>query len=61
MVNPALLTVNEVAERLRIAPQTAYRLCRSPGFPASRIGGQIRIDPEALEEWVRQQRPTTSR
>lgn len=53
---PDLLTVRELAERLRIASQTAYRLCKTPGFPASRVGGQIRVPVDALEEWLRAQR-----
>jgi excisionase family DNA binding protein len=51
-----LLTVRELAARLRIGSQTAYRLCKTAGFPASRVGGQIRIPVEALEEWLRAQR-----
>jgi excisionase family DNA binding protein len=55
-----VLTVRELAERLRIAPQTAYRLCKTTGFPASRVGGQIRIPVDALEEWLHAQRDVLS-
>lgn len=47
-----MLTVGEVARRLRVGRSTAYWLCRRPDFPAARIGGVIRIPPDALDLWV---------
>ena len=47
-----LLTVQEVAERLRISRTAAYALCREPGFPAAWVGGQIRVPADALERWI---------
>jgi excisionase family DNA binding protein len=46
------LTVPETAERLRVSPKTVYRLVWSGQLPALRIGSQIRIDEQALEEWL---------
>lgn len=47
-----LLTVAEVAERLRIGQDSAYRLCRQDHFPAMRVGGLIRIPEDALDRWI---------
>ncbi len=55
-----MLTVKEVAERLRIGCGTVYNLCRDPGFPALRIGGQIRIPVEALEAWIKERGATNA-
>ena len=49
---PSVLTVPEVARRLRIGRTSAYRLCQQPGFPAIRVGGQIRVPEEALHFWM---------
>lgn len=47
-----MLTVREVADRLRVGIGTAYRLMRSPGFPSVRVGGQIRVPVAAFEAWL---------
>lgn len=49
------LTVKEIANELRVSMPTAYALCRRPGFPAARIGGQIRIPRRAFREWIDRQ------
>ena len=50
-----LLTVHELAERLRISRTAAYALCREKGFPAAWVGGQIRVPADALERWIERQ------
>ena len=53
-----LLTVNELAEILRIGRSSAYELCRQNQFPVVRIGKVIRIPKQALNEWLdRQSQP----
>jgi len=47
-----LLTVPETAARLRVSPQTIYRLVERRQLPAMRVGMQIRIDEAALEAWL---------
>ena len=54
-----LLTISEVAERLRIGRTAAYGLCRQPGFPAARVGRQHRVSEAELEAWLREQHPAT--
>lgn len=46
------LTVEEVAERLRIKPTTIYSHCRKGDFPHVRIGGSVRIPSDKLEDWL---------
>lgn len=48
-----LLTVTEVAERLRISPGTAYRHCASGVLPAIKLGGAIRVDEDDLQDLLR--------
>ena len=49
------LTVPQVAERLQIGRDSAYRLCLRPDFPAIRIGGLIRIPVLGFERWLAEQ------
>ncbi len=52
---PKLLTANEVAERLSLPKARVYALAREARIGgAVRIGRQIRFEPNALEEWIRQ-------
>lgn len=48
-----LMTVAEVATALRISPETVRNRIRRDDLPAVLIGGQWRIDPEALALWIR--------
>ena len=50
-----LLTVKEVAGRLRVGQNVAYDLCKQPNFPAMRVGKLIRVPEEAFNEWVHAQ------
>lgn len=50
-----LLTVKEVADRLRVGKNVAYKLCKQPDFPAMRVGRLIRVPEGALNEWVQAQ------
>lgn len=48
------LTVEELADRLKISMPSAYELVNSDGFPAFRVGRSIRIDEAGLRAWVLQ-------
>ncbi len=50
---PELMTVEEVANYLRVAEKTIYRLVRRGEIPASRIGQQWRFTKAAIDAWVR--------
>jgi len=43
-----MLTVNEVAERLKVHPQSVYRWIYSGKLNALKIGGVLRIKEEEL-------------
>jgi excisionase family DNA binding protein len=47
-----LLTVAEVARRLRVCTETVYRLCRKGEFPHVRIVDSVRIRPADLATFV---------
>ncbi len=49
------LTVAEVAERLQIGRDSAYKLVQRSDFPAVRIGHLIRVPVPAFEKWLEQQ------
>jgi len=49
-----LMTVDEVAEYLRVTEQTIYRLLRRRKIPASKVGQQWRFDRASIDEWLRQ-------
>lgn len=48
-----LLTTDDMAERLRVTPQTVRRLARQHRLPGTlRIGGQLRWPCEAIDNWL---------
>ena len=48
-----VMTVSEVAEYLRVNPQTVYRKAKAGELPAVRIGRAIRFRRTELEGWMR--------
>ena len=48
-----VLTVSEVAEYLRVNPQTVYRKAKAGELPVVRIGRAIRFRRAELEEWMK--------
>jgi excisionase family DNA binding protein len=52
-----LLTVDEVADRLRLNRASIYRYIRHDGLPHMRLGGElgpIRVREDDLEVWLQQ-------
>ena len=49
-----LMTVQEVANYLRVTKKTIYRLLRRGKIPATRVGKQWRFDKAAIDEWLKQ-------
>jgi len=47
-----VMTVSEVAEYLRVNPQTVYRKAKSGQLPAVRIGRAIRFRRVELDAWL---------
>jgi excisionase family DNA binding protein len=48
-----LLTVNEVAERLQVSNARVYELLREEILPGVALGRQRRVNPVALEEFIK--------
>lgn len=53
-----LMTIEEVAEYLRIGKITLYRMAQQGKIPASKIAHQWRFRKEEIDEWVKEQRST---
>jgi excisionase family DNA binding protein len=49
----SVLTVNELANYLRVHPATIYRLLKARQLPAFRVGFDWRFKRETIDEWVR--------
>jgi excisionase family DNA binding protein len=55
------LTVSETAQELRVSEKTVRRLISKGELPALRVGGQVRVDPVELDQWLRSaRRPAAS-
>jgi excisionase family DNA binding protein len=55
-VPPPLLSVREVAARLRVSTATVYKLVEAGELPHARIGAAIRVDAEDLAAYVARRR-----
>ena len=53
MTRPKLLTVEEVAEVLRVSKMTVYRLAEKGELPSVRVGRSIRIVEDGLDMYLR--------
>jgi len=56
-MNNSLLTVKDVASRLKISTSTVYRVCKR-GLPHTRKTFGIRIREEDLDKWIHQDKRT---
>ena len=50
-----IMTLKEVAEYLKLAEKTAYRLAADGKIPGFKVGGSWRFRKTAIEEWIDQQ------
>ena len=49
-----LMTVEEVADYLRVTDKTIYRLLDRGSIPATKVGRQWRFDTASIDNWLRQ-------
>jgi len=47
-----LLTVPEVAQRLKLSPYRAYELCRQGTLKSVRLGKSVRVKPAAVADYL---------
>ena len=51
-----ILTLQEVAEYLKLTEKTAYRLVAEGKLPGFKVGGAWRFKREDLEDWIETQK-----
>ena len=51
-----ILTLKEVAQYLKLAEKTAYRLAAEGKLPGFKVGGSWRFKKEDIESWIAQQK-----
>jgi len=54
--NPQLMTVEDVAEYLRIKPSTVYEWASNGKLPGVKIGRLWRFERLVIEKWVHENR-----
>lgn len=52
---PSVMNVEEVAEYLRLAPATVYRLANRGEIPGAKVGRVWRFQRATIEEWLTKQ------
>lgn len=50
-----ILTISEVADYLKIAERTLYRLVAAKKIPAFKVGGTWRFSRIDLDQWIKRQ------
>lgn len=55
-MNDEILTLKEVAEYLKLAEKTAYRLAAEGKLPGFKAGGSWRFKQEDVEHWIETQK-----
>jgi len=51
-----ILTLKEVAEYLKLAEKTAYRLAAEGKLPGFKVGGSWRFKAEDVQKWIEDQK-----
>ncbi|GBE14066.1 helix-turn-helix domain protein [bacterium BMS3Abin14] len=51
------LTLDELAEYLKLSRTKLYRMAQEGEIPASKIGTQWRFNRQEIDDWVTSQRP----
>ena len=49
------MTIEEVAQYMRVSRFTVYRLAKERAIPATKIGRQWRFQREEINQWVKDQ------
>ena len=55
---PAVMTVDEVADYLRIPKASAYKLAQQGKIPCQKVGKHWRFKREAVDRWLEPDRIT---
>ena len=54
------LTIEELAEYLKMGRTKLYRMAQDGDIPASKVGNQWRFDREEIDQWMKNQRPVSA-
>ena len=54
-----ILTITEVAEYLKVAERTLYRLAAAKKIPAFKVGGMWRFPRADIDQWIKRQTAET--
>ena len=57
---PEIMTVQEVADYLRLNGMTIYRLAQEGKIPALKVGRSWRFKRALIDEWLRRESETTT-
>lgn len=55
-MNDQILTLKEVAEYLKLAEKTAYKLAAAGKLPGFKVGGSWRFKREDIDQWIEEQK-----
>jgi excisionase family DNA binding protein len=55
-----IMTVHNVAKYLRLSEAKIYRMARTGGLPAFRIGKTWRFNKRSIDEWIREKTELTA-
>jgi excisionase family DNA binding protein len=55
-----ILTVKEVAEYLKLAQKTVYKLAANNQIPAFKVGNSWRFKKTDIEEWIEENQRTSN-
>ncbi len=50
-----ILTLDEVAEYLKVGKRTVYRLAAEKRIPAFKVGGAWRFSRSEIDQWIKHQ------
>jgi excisionase family DNA binding protein len=53
----SVLTIDELAEYLKISKSTLYKLAQEGSIPGQKVGKHWRFHKDAVDEWLRQRGP----
>tara|TARA_R110001592_G_scaffold27763_3_gene102635 strand:- start:15464 stop:15658 length:195 start_codon:yes stop_codon:yes gene_type:complete len=56
VMNDEIMTLKEVAEYLKLAEKTAYRLAAEGKLPGFKAGGSWRFKREDVQKWIEEQK-----
>ena len=58
MDSARVMTLNELADFLRVHPSTIYRLLKRGGLPAFKVGSDWRFNSESIDRWLLEREQT---